>query len=69
MEFCKFEKWIHHFSDVWKKTKELIVKLEAYKADIMIDEFREVAQQIIAKNDQYILDIQDNEKEWIYLSN
>ena len=45
-----------------KRQKELIVKLEAYKADIMIDEFREVAQQIIAKNDQYILDIQDKRK-------
>ena len=45
-----------------KRQKELIVKLEAYKADITIDEFREVAKQIIAKNEQYILDIQDKRK-------
>ena len=45
-----------------KRQKELIVKLEAYKADITIDEFRGAVKQIIAKNEQYILDIQDKRK-------
>ena len=53
-----------------KDKKELIVKLEVYKADRSNDWMeREVGKQIIAKNEQYILDIKTNEKEWIYLSN